>query len=214
MRGLYLLGCLYLGASGALWLTEPTHPAPTPAEAPPPRAPTAELSALPYGSETAKAWFLAAKPYCNAVEVTQHLAQRPPPSGWDGAGYAAACYALAGRIEDARRVLSGPEAAPNRGYATAIVFALGHPVADNGDDVAAGPIMELVLEFWPDNYQALYHAGMSEYALGQHERATEHLTQFRNLYRANDYFTQSAMSALARMADGLGPERPHPGAHP
>ena len=81
-----------------------------------------------------------------------------------GAGYGAACYALAGRIDHARSLITALPAG-ERGQASAIVFDIGHPVADAGDDRSAGPIMELVLEFWPENYMALYHAGMSEYVL-------------------------------------------------
>ena len=40
--------------------------------------------------------------------------------------------------------------ARDRSYAAAIVFGVGHPVADAGDDRSAGPIMELVIEFRPE----------------------------------------------------------------
>ena len=55
------------------------------------------------------------------------------------------------------------------------MFEIGHPVADAGDDKSAGPIMELVVEFCPNHYMALYHAGASEFALGQGELARQHL---------------------------------------
>ena len=42
--------------------------------------------------------------------------------------------------------------------------------------------MELVLEYWPNQYMALYHAGMSEYALGQPGLARQHLTSFLQYY--------------------------------
>lgn len=41
--------------------------------------------------------------------------------------------------------------------AAGIVFRIGHPVADAGDDESAGPIMNLVVKYQPWNYMALYH---------------------------------------------------------
>ncbi|HYX92671.1 MAG TPA: serine/threonine-protein kinase, partial [Myxococcaceae bacterium] len=66
-------------------------------------------------------WFTSAKPYCNTVEVAQYVARRPPPSGWAGAGQGAACWALAGKIGEARRLL---DALPgdDRWRAAGIVF--------------------------------------------------------------------------------------------
>lgn len=151
----------------------------------------------------AGAWFQMVKPFCNALEVETRLQHSPPPIGMEGAGYAAACYALAGRIESARdRILALP--AGERGQAAAIVFNIGHPVADAGDDRSAGPIMELVIEFWPDNYMAVYHAGMSEYALGQYDLAQPRLRRFLELYQDNDGWRQNAIEVLSRME---GPEK-------
>ena len=87
------------------------------------------------------------------------------------------------RIDQARAVIERLPAR-DRSYAAAIVFGVGHPVADAGDDKSAGPIMELVIEFQPDNYMALYHAGMSEYVLGQPDPAAKHLRRFLELYTA------------------------------
>ena len=56
--------------------------------------------------------------------------------------------------------------------------------------------MELVIKYWPNNYMALYHAGMSEYSLGQHDLATKHLREFLRLYNAVDGFTENARKAL------------------
>src|SRR3982750_3570839 len=60
-----------------------------------------------YAAPTADAvqWFRRVKPYCNSVEVQTIQQQSPPPNTAAGAGYDAACYALAGRIDDARRVI-------------------------------------------------------------------------------------------------------------
>jgi hypothetical protein len=140
------------------------------------------------------------KPYCNTLEVETRTQQSPPPAGRDGAGYKAACFALAGKIDRAREALMGLPAG-ERGYASSIVFNIGHPVADAGDDRSAGPIMELVLEFWPQNYQALYHAGMSEYTLGQPDLSRTHLRQFLNMYKEDDGFRRNALVVMGRLGE-------------
>ena len=91
-----------------------------------------------YAAPTSDAvqWFRRVKPYCNSVEVQTIQQQSPPPNTAAGAGYHAACYALAGRIDDARRVID--KLAPDDRYrAAGIVFDVGHPVADAGDDRSA-----------------------------------------------------------------------------
>ncbi|HYS08613.1 MAG TPA: serine/threonine-protein kinase [Myxococcales bacterium] len=159
-------------------------------------ASTAE-PARPLGT-AAQRWFAVAKPYCNPVEVAQFMARRPFPEGWDGAGYGAGCWALAGRIDDARAALA-KLAKDDRWRAAGIVFDLAHPVADAGDDVAAGPIMNLVVESWPNHYMALYHAGISDSALGHRDRARRHLTAFLDLYKQDDGFTRKAREELAKL---------------
>ena len=148
-------------------------------------------------------WYVQVKPFCNALEADTRVRAFPPPQGPEGAGYGAACYALAGRIEQARGLIEVLPAG-QRGQAASIVFNVGHPVADAGDDRSAGPIMELVLEFWPENYMALYHAGMSEYVLGQHDQARTRLRQFLDLYHADDGWRSNAIEVLGRLE---GPER-------
>ncbi len=155
-------------------------------------------SALPAGGSPAQRWFRVAKPFCNPVEVAQLMARRQAAPGWDGAGYAAGCWALAGKIDQARSTLQGvPE--PDRWRAAGIVFDLAHGVADAGDDLAAGPIMNLVLESWPNHFMALYHAGMSDYTLGHGKRARTHLAQFLELYKTEDGFRHNAQAALAKL---------------
>jgi hypothetical protein len=146
----------------------------------------------------AQRWFSRAKPFCNPVEVAQFVANNPPAPGWDGAGFAAGCWALAGKIDQARALLISVDE-PSRWRAAGIVFDLAHPVADAGDDLAAAPIMNLVIEFWPAHFQALYHAGMSDFALGHRERARTHLMEFLRLYKEDDIFGRNARKALAEM---------------
>lgn len=188
MRFLYLLGTGYLICCAALIARARTAPG----------MPVVPAIAPGRTGGTAAAWFTAAKPWCNDLEVESHMHATPPPAGTDGAGYAAACYALAGRIPAARARIDSL-ATGERARAAGIVFEIGHPVADAGDDRSAGPIMELVLEYWPENYMALYHAAMSEYTLGQFERSRVNLRRFLEMYRADDGWAANARTVLGRI---------------
>lgn len=149
----------------------------------------------PYDAAT---WFTVMKPFCNSVEVDFQLRQNPAPPGVPGLGYSAACYALAGLLHRADSVIASvPD--QERLQVVAIVFDVAHPVADAGDDRAAGPIMEMVVRYWPNHYMALYHAGMSAYALEQHERARSHLSAFLKAYGADDGWRSNAITILKRL---------------
>ena len=163
----------------------------------PERPPEPQVTAGGFGGSGAE-WFAAMKPYCNAVEVEIQQQRHPAPQGLAGAGFGAACYALAGKIDSARATIDRLPAG-ERPRAAGIVFEVGHPVADAGDDRSAGPIMELVLEYWPNNYMALYHAGMSEYSLGQPELSRTHLRSFLELYHENDGWRRNALEVLGRL---------------
>jgi hypothetical protein len=144
------------------------------------------------------AWFARMKPFCNAVEVDFAHQQQPAPRNAHGIGYSAACYGLAGKIDSARAAIDRLPAR-ERPIAAGIVFNVGHPVADAGDDKSAGPMMALVIDYQPDNYMALYHAGMSEYVLGQPEAARAHLSRFLELYRSEDGWRSNATEVLGRL---------------
>ena len=167
---------------------------PGPAVAPPPVVAPAS---------NGQQWFASMKPYCNPVEVDVRERYTPAPNTTDGAGYAAACFALAGKIDRARSIIENMPVR-DRGAAANILFEVAHPVADAGDDRASGPMMELVLDYWPNNYMALYHAGMSEYSLGQTTLAKSHLEAFLGMYNAADGFTGAARAALAKIQQGGG----------
>jgi tetratricopeptide (TPR) repeat protein len=162
-----------------------------------PRSGEPRPSPASYGGAAGE-WFAHVTPFCNAVEVEVRQQQLPAPSGVEGAGYSAACYALAGKIDRAREVIDHL-ASGDRSQAAGIVFAIGHPVADAGDDQSAGPIMRLVVSYQPGNYMALYHAGMSEYILGQLDFARTHLERFLELYRSEDGWRNNALDVLKRM---------------
>ena len=197
-RTYYLLGWGYVAACMFLTLRArplaPVNPvAPQAAHDP---APAPGIAPAADGAE----WFRRVKPYCNAVEVDVLQRQMTPPSTPDGAGYHAACFALAGRIDDARKIIDKlPDNA--RANAAGIVFEVGHPVADAGDDRSAGPIMELVIDYWPNHYMALYHAGMAEYMLGQRELAIRNLEAFLKLYTQQDGWNSNARDVLQRLRD-------------
>jgi hypothetical protein len=150
------------------------------------------------GPMNAVAWFEAVRQHCNPVEVETYMSWQPAPPNPDGDMYKAACYALAGRIAQARDVI---ESLPQRQRweAAGVVFEAGHPAADAGDDVAAGPLMELVVEFWPNHYMALYHAGAARFDTGDHSVAEGLLKRFLTEYQADDGWTRDARSMLERM---------------
>lgn len=143
-------------------------------------------------------WFGQVRARCNPVEVDVAMRTSPPPPGYEGSAYQAACYALAGKIVAARLVI---QALPpqQRDGAVGLFLSIADPVADAGDDDAAGPMMRLVLEFSPDNYIALYHAGISEYRLGERDAAKAHLQRFLVMYRTEDGFRARAKLVLAEM---------------
>ena len=150
------------------------------------------------GVDDADAWFAAVRPYCNAVEVETRLSWNPPPETERGTMNAAACYALSGRIDLARGMIESlPEA--RRYEAAGAVFSAGHPVADAGDELAAGPLMELVVEYWPNHYMALYHAGTAAYERGDHESAHRYLTRFLEEYAMEDGWRSNALRMIAAL---------------
>jgi hypothetical protein len=143
-------------------------------------------------------WFTRVRPRCNALEVNLAIRRDPPPATADGAGYEAACQAVAGRIENARSViLRLPE--DQRAGAAGLLFGVGHPIADAGDDRSAGPIMRLVIDFQPWNTMALYHAGMSYYILGDEALAQRYLRDFTRMYEPDDGWRGNALEVLERL---------------
>jgi hypothetical protein len=187
---LYLAGSIYVAFSAfvVLMASQPSSPL---------VATHASVAVAPYEGP-AGAWFSAVKPYCNALEAEIRLRAAPPPDTRDGAGYRAACLALAGKIDAARTTIRELPRG-DRAYAAWIVFNVGHPVADAGDDLSAGPMMRLVVEFWPENHMAMYHAGMAEYGIGEEGLAEEHLQEFLEMYDVDDGFRRNALTVLQRL---------------
>jgi thioredoxin-like negative regulator of GroEL len=147
---------------------------------------------------TAAQWFATVKPQCNALEAELTMTRSPAPAGEEGAGFAAACYALAGKTTRAQQLIDAlPVSEQSR--AAGIVFEVVHPVADAGDDESAGPMMELVLRYLPDHYMALYHAGIAEYRTGRRDLAIKNLEAFLRHYHQDDGWTGSAESVLKEL---------------
>src|SRR5205085_11908002 len=189
---------------------QPPVPAVRQAPAPAPVVPAPQPVQRSATADAAE-WFRKIKPYCNSVEITTVQRDMPPPPTVDGAGYHASCLALAGRIDDARRAIDAL-AERDRERAAWIVFDVGHPVADAGDDRSAGPMMELVVDYVPTHYMALYHAGMAEYMLGQYALARKNLEAFLRIYQERDGWRSNAIEILKRLDDpsGRGQEQRRP----
>lgn len=153
------------------------------------------MKRAPVHNPAADDWFSKHKGHCNSVEAMTYLRNNDPGTDSKGVAYRAGCLALAGKIDAAREAIEALRAG-DRDFAVGFVFQVGHPVADAGDDESAGPIMELVLEFQPDQYMALYHAGMAQAIGGNDDRARKHLTRFLEVYRVNDGWTRNARAAL------------------
>ena len=204
-RAFYLAGWGYVAICAALVVST------TRGESAPLTHSAATRGVRPSSASDAAEWFRRVRPYCNAVEVSSVQRGSRAPATVQGAGYEAACFALAGRIDDARRRIDALPA-EQRFRAAGIVFETGHPVADAGDDRSAGPIMELVVDYWPTHYMALYHAGMAEYMLGQYALARKNLEAFLQIYQERDGWRSNAIEILKRLDDpsGHGQEQRRP----
>ena len=191
MRTLQLLGLLHLGVlvvvGGVDWIRTD-----------PPALPVENTGAII--ADSGNHWFRQIKPYCNPVEAALMIQRNPPPQDDEGPGYAAACFALAGKLDQADARLAALARGAERHGAASIVFRVGHPVADAGDDDAAGPIMRLVVKYQPNNFMALYHAGIAEFNMGDARLAKAHLERFLELYSRNDTWRKNGQKVLAKIA--------------
>lgn len=155
---------------------------------------------LRYGSQASKDWFSRVRNRCTEQHVDEAVAERLKDDAWDERGYAAACLSLAGKIEASRAAIGALEPEDRR-FAAAILFNVAHPIADAGDEAFAEPLMSLAAEFWPENYQALFHAGMADYAAQRFPRAREKLTRFLELADGANHASSrsAARDALQKM---------------
>ena len=163
-------------------------------------APDPVVAATAIVPTSAAEWLATMRPFCNPVDVLTRISWIPAPEGAEGTMHEAACLALAGRTDDARaRLLTLSSEDQWRG--AGVVFEVGHPAADAGDDVAAGPLMELVVEFWPNHYMALYHAGAARFEAGDAHQAKDYLERFLQEYKVEDGWQNSARAMLSQMGD-------------
>jgi hypothetical protein len=59
--------------------------------------------------------------------------------------------------------------------------------------------MELVVEFWPNHYMALYHAGAAAFERSELDKAEDYLTRFLAEYDVEDGWHSSARGMLDRI---------------
>lgn len=150
----------------------------------------------------AEQWFQEIKSRCNAIEVMSAMRRTKHSSTVQGVGYAASCYALAGKLNLADRKIK--ELEPNlRPKAAEVLFSVALPIANNEENISVGKIMELVLRYLPDNALALYHAGMSAYIWDEHPKAEKHLRKFLRLYRDNDGREIEVKAVLERIEQNI-----------
>ena len=57
----------------------------------------------------------------------------------------------------------------------------------------------LVVRYQPNNYMALYHAGIAEFNMGDTRLAKEHLERFLELYEPNDMWRKNGLRVLAKI---------------
>jgi len=153
-------------------------------------------------------WFSDVRARCNPVEVSVALRAKPAPATSKGRSYVAVCLALAHQVDRAADVIASLPAAERR-KAAATMFSIIHPVADAGDDVAAGPTMELVVRHQPENFMALFHAGIAAHETGRPDDAEDYLRRFLKLYNARDTWTSRARAALKEIARTRAVESGH-----
>jgi len=144
-------------------------------------------------------WFEVIQPHCTPSEVTLATDLNRPPEGVEGTGYKAACFALARAVPRARALLLGlPQEDRIRG--ASLVYEVAQGLAADGRHDSAGPLMELVLEFWPNHYLALYEAGRARFASGDFDVAQGYLGRFLEVYFGHDELVANANRVIGDMA--------------
>lgn len=144
-------------------------------------------------------WFEKIRPHCTPAEATLFTDLNPPPEGVEGTGYKAACLALAQSVPRARALLLALPAEV-RLQGASMVFDVAQGLSTQGRYDRAGPLMELVLEFWPNHYQALYAAGTARFMSGDPAGAQLFLGRFREVYLGDDSLVHSAKLMLGDTA--------------
>jgi hypothetical protein len=140
-------------------------------------------------------WFESIEPSCTPSEARIITDLMPPPPSRGGTAYEAACFALAEDIPMARALILGlPEEA--RTMAAGVLFEVTDATHDPIVTGAAGPLLELVLEFLPNHYPALFYAGSVRYSVGDRVGATRLLERFLESYGYDDDWSHEARRML------------------
>ncbi|NNF40757.1 MAG: hypothetical protein HKN64_05215 [Woeseiaceae bacterium] len=153
------------------------------------------VPATPVDAPSAQLWFNDMRPNCTAEEVESRLELNPAPATDEGNGYTAVCWAIAGRTTEARALLDRLPTSFQR-WAAGVVFGATHPAVDSGREAELAPVMELVVEYQPNNVMALYHAGSAAYGNGRSEAARDYLGRFLSAYGPEDGWADNARTML------------------
>jgi len=150
-------------------------------------------------------WREIARKKCNPVEIGVLMKRTSAPDSVLGQSYKAACYTLAGNIEEARKVIDSlPQ--KDRTEASSMVFRLIHYISDSGDEISARPAMKMTIDYQPEHYMALYHAGMAEYELATQgakdaslSQSEEYLSRFLKIFKKEEIHRKKAIEVLAKI---------------
>jgi serine/threonine protein kinase len=150
--------------------------------------------------QTGTQWFEDIKSGCNTAEVekTMNSTTYNYHASVEGQAYAAACYALGGKMEEASELLA-PLQFDDRHKAARILGEIGRIAANREDDRSAGSVMALVLRYYPQNAAAMYQVGISAYANGDLPLAKLRLTKFLQIYPTQDAWTREAQIILKKI---------------
>lgn len=188
-----ILLVLILGPA-ARRLLKSREPAP---EVPEARAPEPRIEPP---AATPQEWFERIRSRCTPADVRLATDLTPPPPGVEGVGYKAACFALARKITDARALLLSLSE-DNRIEGATQVYDVAQDFGVKGRHDVAGPLMELVLEFWPNHYLALYEAGRARYVSGDFSGARSFLERFLEVHEGHDDLEVEARRMLGGVAE-------------
>jgi hypothetical protein len=195
----FLAFVLILGPHVRQVLPPEEPPAPTVVVAPSPEPP-APTPPSPTPPATPAEWYRRIEPSCTPSDVRLAVDLNRPPTGTVGAGYEAACFAVAMDMAKARALILGlPE--QDRLQAVSVIFNVAQAMVDRGEEMPAGPLMELVLEFWPNHYVALFEAGATRFAVGDYTHARAYLERFLEVYAPDDQRTQRAQRMMAQITE-------------
>ena len=122
-------------------------------------------------------WFEQHGARCTGLELRALFEASPPPPTSDGLAFGALCSAVAGDLVTARKLVDSARPG-DKPLAAGALYWIAHRMADRGDkDPAVAKIMRIVIEAWPENFQAMYVVGLDD-VQSRNPRAEEHLRAF------------------------------------